>query len=401
MSDVRLTIPGEFDAFLDHHRFKVAYGGRAGMRSWTIAQLLIYRAVKGRELILCAREFQTSMRDSAHRLIKAQIERLGLDAEFEIQRDIIKAKRSGSQFIFKGLHHNITEVKSTEGVTVAWVEEAENVSAESWDVLIPTVRAPGSEIWLSFNPGDEDAPTYQRFVVNSQPDQVTVFTTYLDTKERGWLPAEILQQAEFDRVNEPDRYEWVWMGKPRRISNSRIFSRWRVSDFQTPYDARFFHGADWGFSQDPTVLIRAFVRDNTLWIDREAYGRGVEMQELPDLFDSIGESARKWPIPSDNARPETIAYMQRAGFDCYGAAKWPGSIEDGIEYIKSFNEIVIHERCTHMADEARLYSYKVDKRSGEVLPVVLDAHNHCWDALRYALSNEIRDRGGDVEWIEV
>lgn len=400
MPKLAYDYPREFTPFLDPHRFKVAYGGRAGMRSWTITTLLLILGVQSKKIIGCFREFQTSIRDSAHRLLADQIERLGLDKFYTVQRDVIRGA-NGTEFIFKGLHHNTQEIKSTEGLDIAWIEEAENVSNESWDVLIPTVRKDRSEIWVSFNPGDEDAPTYQRFIADEQPDQVTVYTNYLDTYGHGWLPDEIYKQAEHDKKHDPDRYDWVWMGNPRKISHSRIFAgKIRIADFQTPDDARFYHGADWGFAQDPTAIVRSFIVGNTLYIDQELYASGVEMQDLPAFFSQI-PTTKSWPIPADNARPETIAYMQRAGFDVYGAKKWSGSIEDGIEYLRSFDEIVIHERCPHMQDEARLYSYKVDKRSGEVLPVVVDAHNHLWDALRYAHVNEIRDVGADVEWVTV
>lgn len=370
------------------------------MRSWTVAQLLLVLGLQKKRLIGCFREYQTSIRDSAHRLLTDQITRLGLDTHYTVQRDVIRGA-NGTEFIFRGLHHNSQEIKSTEGLDIAWVEEAENVSAESWDVLIPTIRKPGSEIWATFNPADEESPTYRRFVSEGQSDQVTVYTTYLNTYNHGWLPREIYEQAEHDREHDPDRYEWIWLGQPRKISNARIFTgKYRVVEFDTPEDARFYHGADWGFAQDPTVVVRSFVIGKTLYVDQEAYGVGVEMQELPALFSRV-PTAKRWPIPADSARPETIVWMQRQGFDVYGAEKWPGSIEDGIEYLRSFDEILIHPRCKHMAEEARLYSYKVDRRSGEVLPVVLDAHNHCWDALRYAHVHEIRNQGGSVvEWID-
>lgn len=394
-----IELPEEFSAFSEAHRFKIAYGGRAGMRSWTVAQLLLLLAASTKRFIGCFREYQSSIRDSAHRLLVEQIDRLGLGGFYEIQRDVIRGA-NGSEFVFKGLHHNTQEIKSTEGLDIAWVEEAENVSNESWDVLIPTVRKPGSEVWATFNPADEDSPTYQRFVKQQQHDQVSVYTTYLDTHRHGWLPGEIYEQAERDKANDVDRYDWVWLGNPRRISHSRIFSgKYRVAEFDTPDDARFYHGADWGFAQDPTVVVRSFIIGRTLYVDAEAYGVGVEMQELPALFDRI-PTTKRWPVPADNARPETIAWMQRQGYDCYGAEKWSGSIQDGIEYLRSFDEIVIHPRCVHTAEEARLYSYRVDKKSGEVLPVVVDAHNHCFDALRYAHVNEIRNKSEKVvEWL--
>ena len=114
---------------------------------------------------------------------------------------------------------------------------------------------------------------------------------------------------------------------------------------------------------------------------------------MPQFYDSIPE-ARKWPIHGDCSRPETISYMARQGFNIDGATKWAGSVEDGITYLRGFEEIVIHERCKHAIDEARLYSYKTDRLTGEVLPIVLDKHNHCWDAVRYSLDGYITSSDG-------
>ena len=123
--------------------------------------------------------------------------------------------------------------------------------------------------------------------------------------------------------------------------------------------------------------------------DYEAYGVGVELDEMPQLYDSVPES-RRWIIKADCARPETISYLKnRHGFRIEAAKKWQGSIEDGIAYLKSFDKIVIDPRCRHTADEFRLYSYKVDKITGDILPVVVDKNNHCLDAIRYALDGYI------------
>ena len=250
------------------------------MRSWTVARLLLIKGVQSKRFILCAREYQTSIKDSVLKLLEEQIELLGLGAYYRVMRDSIQGT-NGTEFIFKGLHHNITEIKSTEGVDDCWVEEAENVSAESWDVLLPTIRKAGSEIWITYNPKDDDAPTHKRFVLQRQPDEVLVQTNYLDTLDAGVLGKETLELAERDKVNDPDRYEWVWMGKPRRLSASRIFAgKIRVATFDAPTDCRYFHGADWGFAQDPSVIVRSWIEGRTLYIDHAEYGYGVEMQEL-------------------------------------------------------------------------------------------------------------------------
>jgi phage terminase large subunit len=365
------------------------------MRSWTFARMLLVKGLERKSIILCAREFQTSIKDSVLRLLSEQIDMLGLQSEYRVLRDSIIGQ-NGTEFIFKGLHHNITEIKSMEGIDVCWIEEAENVSNESWDILLPTIRKQGSEIWISYNPKDDDAPTHKRFYLQRQPDQILVETNYLDTERYGWLAKEVYDLAEHDRKWDTDRYEWVWMGKPRRLSASRIFAgKVRIATFSPPENVRFFHGVDWGFSQDPSVIVRSWIEGQTLYVDHAEYGYGVEMQELPALFDRV-PTARTWPIHADEARPETIAYMRRAGFTIDGAEKGKGSVEDGIEWLRSFDEIVIHERCGNFQDEARLYSYKVDPRTGEVLPIIVKAYDHGWDALRYGYVDLIKNCYGRI-----
>lgn len=232
----------KFEPFLEPHRYKVGMGGRAGMRSWTFSRLLLINGLQKKSFILCAREFQTSIKDSVLKLLQEQIDLLGLDAHYRVYRDSIVGE-NGTEIVFKGLHHNIYEIKSMEGVDYCWVEEAENVSNESWDVLLPTIRKPGSEIWISYNPKDDDAPTHKRFYLQRQPDEVLVETNYLDTKEAGVLSKETEELAEHDRKFDPDRYDWVWMGKPRRLSASRIFAhKIRTAVFEPPDNCRFFHG---------------------------------------------------------------------------------------------------------------------------------------------------------------
>lgn len=338
--------------------------------------------------ILCAREIQSSISDSVHKLLCEQIDATGLGGFYAATRDAIRGM-NGTEIIFMGLRSNPQEIKSTEGIDICWVEEAQAVSAESWDVLVPTVRKPGSEIWMTFNPLDESDPTYQRFVVDA-PENAVVRKVNYDANP--YFPDVLRQEMEWLKARDHEAYRHIWEGEVRRHSEAVIFAgRYRVEEFDTPPNARFFHGADWGFAKDPSVLVRCFIKDRTIYIDREAWGVGVDLDETPALFDAI-ETARKWPIKADNSRPETISYMRRRGFNIAPAKKWQGSVEDGIEWLKSY-DIVIHPRCRHTIDEFIHYSYKTDRQTGDVLPVVVDAWNHCIDALRYAMDGMIKGRG--------
>jgi phage terminase large subunit len=276
-----------------------------------------------------------------------------------------------------------------EGVDICWVEEAQAVSAESWEVLIPTIRKEGSEIWATFNPLDESDPTYQRFVVNAPADAIVRKVNY---DENPYFPDVLRQEMEWLKKRDYQSYLHIWEGEVRKHSNALVFGGYfTVEDFETPRNARFYHGIDLGFAQDPSTLVRCFIDGKKLYVDREAWGFSVEIDELPQLFDSV-ETARKWPLYADCSRPETISYVRRQGFNIKPCKKWQGSIEDGIDFLKTF-DIIIHPRCQHIIDEFNHYSYKVDKQTGDILPIIVDAWNHGIDALRYSLTGLIKGHG--------
>lgn len=374
---------------LGKYRWKILYGGRGSGKSWSICEALVFLSTLADIRILCVREVQNSIKDSSYQLLVDTVSRLGLEGDFRITNDSIENKRTGARFFFKGLHNN-QALKSTEGVDICWVEEAQTVSEESWRVLIPTIRKTGSEIWVSMNPNLPGDPSTKRFVDSTPPGAFKIKLNYDQNPYFKGSPLE----AEMEYMKRVDYtgYLHVWEGYPRTISDAQIFHNWSVEPF--PDDLyktapRLFFGMDFGFARDPTAIVRCFILDHKLYVSDEFYGVGVELDELPQAIRSIPDASR-WIIKADSARPETISYLaNRCGFNISAAKKWQGSIEDGITYLKGFEKIVIHPRCKHMADEAALYSYKTDRRTEEVLPIVEDKNNHCWDALRYALDGYI------------
>jgi phage terminase large subunit len=275
------------------------------------------------------------------------------------------------------------------------VEESSSLSQNSIDVLCPTIREPGSEIIFTYNRDEELDPVHKTFVTDPPRNDVWyLHTTYKDNK---YFPEVLRNEMEYCKRVDYEKYRHVWLGEPKKVSEAQIFKgKWCVDTFETPcldniYQGRFFYGADWGFSTDPTVLVRCFIKDRKLFIEYEAYAVGVELDDIPQLFNSVPES-RKWKIVADCSRPETISHIAHKGFNIVPSPKWEGSVEDGIEYLRSFEKIVIHSRCKHAQDEAKYYSYKMDKKTGEVLPIVSDANNHIFDGLRYSLSDYIRKK---------
>lgn len=384
----QVEIPAVFKSLFSPCRYKIFYGGRGGAKSWAFARALIVKAVQKKLRILCARELQVSISDSVHKLISDQINEMGLSSFFIIQqKSIISA--NGSEFIFKGLRHNPHEIKSLEGVDICWVEEGQSVSKQSWDILIPTIRKAGSEIWVSFNPDLETDETYKRFVLH-KADDFLVRKVNFDSNP--YFPEVLRQEMEHCKRTDYEAYKNIWLGECRKYSDAQIFKdKYEVADFETPSGVKFLFGADWGFAQDPNTLIRCFIQDNVLYIDKELYATGVELDQLPSFYRAMPDLERS-KIMADCSRPETIHFMKKKGFWIEGAKKWGGSVQDGIAIMKSFDRIVIHPRCRHTADEFRFYSYKVDRLSNEILPVIEDRFNHCIDAIRYALDSHIRNK---------
>lgn len=384
---MNFELPEKLLFFLtEQKRYKVAYGGRGSGKSWTAARCLILLAMQSKVRILCTRQLQTSIKDSVHKLLSDSIVQLGLEQFFDITRDTIRC-HNGSEFIFKGIQNNVNEIKSIEGINYCWVEEAQSVSEESWSILIPTIRQEESEIWVTFNPDRDEDATYQRFIKHSPPDSVVQLVNYYDN---AWFPDVLRKEMEYDKEVDYGKYEHVWLGKTVIDTDLQIYhGKFELKDFATPDDTIFYYGADWGFAKDPTAVIRCFIKDQCLYIDYEAGGVEVEFEDLPKLFDIIPD-IRRWEIRADCARPETISYMSRQQFNIKACPKWKGSVEDGIEYIRSFRKIYVHPRCKHTYEEFKFYSYKQDKNTGDILPIVVDKNNHYMDALRYALNPYIQ-----------
>lgn len=382
MSTLRIDTPAVFEPLLKDARYKGAYGGRGSGKSHFFAELLIERCLMQKTDAVCVREVQKSLNQSVKKLLELKIDQLGLLGKFDIQAARIGCP-NGGMIIFQGMQdHTADSIKSLEGYDVAWVEEAQSLSQRSLDLLRPTIRKEGSELWFSWNPSLETDPVDKLLRGENPPkDAVIVKANYQDNP---WLPEVLKAEIEFDQRRDPDKFRHVWLGEYQQHSNSRVFKNWAIEEFDRPSGTVYRLGADWGFSVDPSVLIRCSIEGRRLYIDHEAYMVGCEIDQLPDLFDRIPES-RKWFITADSSRPETISYMRNHGYPKINSAiKGAKSVEEGVEFLKSF-DIVVHPRCQHTIDELTLYSYKVDDLTGEVLPILADKDNHVIDALRYAL----------------
>lgn len=376
-------------------RYRVLRGGRGAAKSHSIARVMIVRAVAEPITVGCFREIQNSIRDSVHKLLSDTIVKLGLSRYFDIGIQYIKST-AGASFLFEGLHGNTNAIRSLEGLNVAWLEEAAKTSEQSLEVLIPTIRAPGSELVINYNPEDEPDPVHQRFALNPPPQALVDHFTFGDNP---WFPRELEAERLYLARVDDDAYRHVWLGECRRHSDAQILKgKYTVEAFepQPKWDGPYL-GLDFGFSQDPTAAVRCYIADRVLYVSHEAWGLGVDIDRTPGLLDQLGTDARQYVMRADCARPESISFLARHGYpNVIAAPKWAGSVEDGVAHLRSYERIVIHPRCEHVIEEARLYSYKTDRLSGDVLPDIKDAFNHCVDATRYALAPLIQGRGAGI-----
>lgn len=404
-----VSLPAAFEPLTAPARYKGAHGGRGSAKSHTFATMLLVRAMEQPGLrAVCIREVQRSLEHSVKRLLEDKIEALGLADHFRVLNTHIETP-GGGVIIFQGMqHYNSDSIKSLEGYDIAWVEEAQRLSQRSLDLLRPTLRKADSELWFSWNPEHATDPVDQLLrSEDTPPDSVVVGVSHEDNP---WFPDVLREELEWDRSRDPEKYAHVWGGGYIHHSEAQVFRNWRVVDFETPEDACFYLGGDFGYSVDPSVMVRCFAEERTLRIDHEAYKIGCEIDFLPFLFGGCEDrelqqrnaaawaslpheykvwpgvpGAREWPSSVDASRPDTISYLQRHGFPrMKPAKKGPGSIKEGVAFLQSY-DIEIHPRCRHTITEMTAYRYKRDALTGAVVPVLEDKENHVIDSLRYAV----------------
>ena len=384
-------------------RYKGAHGGRGSGKSHFFAELMIEEHVANpNRRSVCIREIQKSLQFSARELLKQKITALGVSHLFDITLTEIRSRKGNGIIIFQGMQdHTADSIKSLEGFDCAWVEEAQNLSARSLELLRPTIRNENSEIWFSWNPDQPDDPvdSFLRPKDGIIPNAIVIEVNYDDNP---FLPNTLREEMEFDKKYNADSFGHVWRGEYNTKADAQIFKgKWIVDEFEPQADwGSPYYGLDFGFASDPTAGVKCWTYDQCLWIEYEAGRVGLELDDTADYLERNIPDICSHVIRADCARPESISYLKRPDPEkkrkhlpkIEGVKKWAGSVEDGIAFIKSFKKIIIHVRCAEMQKEARLYSFKTDKRTGDILPDIEDSNNHYWDAVRYALGGLIKGK---------
>lgn len=258
MSEHNQQFPDWADFLFDDYRYKVLHGGRGSSKSWTVARALLIQGAQRPMRILCTREVQKSIKESVKRLLDDQIEGLGLGAFYQSLETEIRGL-NGTTFVFSGLaSHTVDSVKSFEGCDVCWVEEAQTVSKKSWDILTPTIRKPGSEIWVTFNPLLDTDEVWRRFVENTPPNSCVLQVNWSDNP---WFPEVLEQERQHAQETAPDDYDNIWEGKCRSAVSGAIYA----SEVQqaivedrirpVPYDPRLKVHAVWDLGWNDAMSI--------------------------------------------------------------------------------------------------------------------------------------------------
>ena len=363
--------------------------------------------------LLCAREFMNSLADSSMEEIKQAIRSVPfLDNYYEMGENYIRSKNRLVDYSFCGLRHNLDSIKSKARILLAWIDEAESVSVMAYRKLLPTVREEIllptgerviSEVWITWNPEKRSSPTSEQFgnpeLLDPDTGELIGMCVEMNYVDNPWFPHVLELERRKDQANLDDAtYRWIWEGAYLEHSDAQIFKdKYEIKDFEADpkkWDGPYI-GIDFGFAQDPTACVRAWIHNDCVWIDREAGRVGLELDDTVPYLEKHIPDIRKYPSYADNARPESISHLKGKGLIRIKAVeKGKGSVEDGIEFIKSFKKVIIHTRCKQTAYEFREYSYKKDRLTDEVLPIVVDKDNHYIDALRYALEKIMKRKKG-------
>lgn len=376
-------------------RYKVAHGGRGSAKSWGFARALLIQAAQKPLRVLCTREIQKSIKDSVHRLLSDQIQALGLGAFFEVLETEIRG-RNGSMFLFAGLaQHTVESIKSFEGVNRVWVEEAQVVTKRSWDVLTPTIRAAGSEIWMSLNPDMETDETYQRFVAHPPDDAIVIEMNWRDNP---WFPEVLEKERQETLRRDPDNYDNIWEGVPKRVSEGAIY-RLEVERLyadkrarRVPYEPLLPVDTVWDLGWADSMTIGMFQRSSTevRCIDYiedshrtlDWYVGQIEKRDYRWGKDFIPHDGRAKDFKTGKSTEELLTALRQKKPHVLPAE----SIEEGIKAARMmFPRVYIDEdKCARLLECLKRYRRAINQATGEPGAPLHDEYSHGADMWRYA-----------------
>lgn len=416
MSDIKIELaPKMAELFEGDYIIRGAYGGRGSTKSVGFCQMVLAKAifyaccgVSGS--MLCARQFQVSIQKSTLAELKVILEsNPSMRRYFDVGERYLKTVDSlpGSiEFDFIGLDKNLESLKSKSKVLICFIDEAETVSEEAFQYLLPTLRTSGtlpngskyhSEIWLAWNPKSAESAVYKRFVEKT-PSIAKIIQ--INWRDNPWwhenVNLQAARMADYEILDRA-RANWIWEGELLRNSETQVLhGKVSVQVFE-PDEKRWhrYQGLDYGFANDPTAAVVAWVdpqHPEYLYVSHESGKVHLEIAETGEYILNDIPDFDKYVTRADCARPETTSHLVKHGGLPRVVNVSKTKIEDGISHLRSFKSIIIHPRCKELVRETDLYSYKTNS-GGDILPDVVDKFNHYIDALRYAVVPLVKQTG--------
>lgn len=393
---IEIVIPPAFKGFFTPYRYKVFYGGRGGAKSQSAALALLVKGMKQKTRVLCTRELQASIADSVHRLLSDLIRKHDLEDFYEILQTTIRG-RNGTEFLFKGLKHNITEIKGLEGVDVCWVEEAENISERSWELLIPTIRKEGSEIWVILNPRNSTDPTYQRFIAQAHDD---VLLKKVSWRDNPFFPAVLRVEMEKLRASDREAYEHIWEGGLDTRRSGAVYAKQlekaredgRIG--RVPYDPGYevFTAWDLGFGDSTAIWWLQFVGRELRWLDFYE-NSGEQLDHYAQIIKSKPYNYKNFGhfLPHDggagNIRGESVSNQLMAMGVQNVVLDRETDINPGIELLRQTiaYSAFDSDKCANGIKALEAYGYEWDQERGVFKSKPRhDWSSHAADSARYA-----------------
>ena len=391
---MQAEFPDKLEFLFKPARYKVLHGGRGSAKSWGIARALLIQAAQRPLRVLCTREVQKSIKDSVHRLLSDQIQALGLGWFYEILETEIRGP-NGSLFLFAGLaQHTVESIKSYEGVDRVWIEEAQVVTKRSWDVLLPTIRKEGSEVWLSLNPDMETDETYQRFVSNPPPDAVVV---QMNWRDNPWFPEVLEKERQETLRRDQSNYENIWEGKPKLVSEGAIYkeeierlvseSRIRLIPYDpvlsvhTVWDLGWNDAMTIGFFQRSGAEVRCidYIEDSHRTLDW--YVAQIDKRPWRWGTDFIPHDGRSRNFQTGKSTEEALQAMQR------NVVVLPAlDIEEGIKATRMMFPRVYFDtdKTKRLVECLKRYQRAINQTTREPMGPLHDEYSHGADMFRYA-----------------
>jgi len=408
LDEIEARFPPKLEFLFGPKRYKVAYGGRGGAKSWGFARALLIMAANRPLRVLCAREVQKSIKDSVHQLLTDQIDALGLGGAYDVLTTEIRGK-NGSLFLFSGLADQTVEsIKSFEGIDVVWVEEARAVSKRSWKILIPTIRKDESEIWVSFNPELDTDETYRRFVLNPPPDATVV---KIGWQHNPWFPDVLEKERQDAQARDPDDYENIWEGECKAAVDGAIYAK-ELSRIQqegricnVPYDPKLkVHVVcDLGFNDSMSIGLYQRHLSELRQIDYLEDSHRTLDSYSAELRDKRLNWGKIW-LPHD-AKQKTLAsagqsveqLMRKLGWDV-GLVPDVG-IENGIKVARMAlgRTYFDREKTVRQQECLKRYRRAIPTTTGEPGAPIHDEYSHGCDQYRYAaiIADQMKNEGFD------